>query len=439
MARLLIPSDTSIRNLKPGTAPKRFNDGDGLYLLPFVKGGSHGWRFDYTFAGKRKTLSLGTYPDTGLKLAREKAASMREQLAAGVDPSAARQESKAAQAEASARATQEADREAAGLAPVGSFEQVAREWFAKRRGDWAPSYGDKLIRRLEVDVFPWIGREPVASIKPPALLQVLRRIEARGVVETAHRALENCGQVFRYAVSTGQAESNPARDLKDALARPMPRHFPAITDPKRLGELLRAVASYRGTPVVRAALLLTPMLLLRPGELRFARWEEIDLEAAQWLVPAERMKREKVGKVNGKPHLVPLPRQAVAIFRELQPLTGPDGYVFTSLRRDGRAMSDAAINAALRTMGFEASEVTAHGFRATARTMLAEQLDYPDAVIEAQLAHSVRDSLGRAYNRTEFLKQRAAMMQAWADHLDRLRVGADVIPLKPKRTKHAVQ
>lgn len=425
MARALIPSDVSIRSIKPGDPRKRLTDGDGLYLLLFVKGGAHGWRFDYTFNGRRKTLSLGTYPETGLKLARDKAEAARRLVATGVDPSDARKADKTARrAEQLAR-----DREAAGLPPVGSFEQIAREWYETRKADWAASYGDKIIRRLEVDVFPWVGKRPIDSITPPELLEVLRRIEKRGAIETAHRALENCGQVFRYAVAAGRAPSNPARDLKDALRKPVVQHFPAITDPKRLGQLLRACDGYQGTHVVRAALRLQPMLLLRPGELRQAQWAEFDLDAAMWTVPAARMKRERSGKLHGKPHLVPLPKQAVETLRELHALTGPQGYVFRGERHHDRPMSDAAINAALRAMGFAQAEVTAHGFRATARTILAERLGVAEAVIEAQLAHSVRDSLGRAYNRTEFIKERKKMLQQWANYLDQLRAGAAVIPM----------
>lgn len=304
----------------------------------------------------------------------------------GVDPSDQRKEAKAERA----KVREASEREAAGLPTVGSFEEVAREWFEARRGDWAASYGDKIIRRLEVDVFPWIGRDPVDSITPPKVLELLRRIEARGVIETAHRALENCGQVFRYAVATGRATTNPARDLKDALKKPAVKHFPAITDPARLGELLRACDGYQGTHVVRAALRLAPMLLLRPGELRHARWEEFDLDAAVWTVPAERMKRERRGKLHGKPHIVPLPLQAVDTLRELHTLTGGGEYVFRGERHHDRPMSENTVNAALRAMGFGADEVVGHGFRATARTMMAERLELPEAVIEAQLAHAVR-------------------------------------------------
>jgi integrase len=317
--------------------------------------------------------------------------------------------------------------ERVGGAISNSFEAVAREWYGVRKEEWAPSYGEKIIRRLEVDVFPWLGKQLVDTVTPPQLLQTLRRIESRGVIETAHRALENCSQVFRYAIATGRATTDPGRDLKDALKKPLPTHFAAITDPKRLGEFLRAAAGYQGTHVVRTALQLMPMVMLRPGELRHARWVEFDLDAALWTVPAARMKREKQGKENGKPHLVPLSRQAVEALRDLHALTGAGEYVFRGERHHDRPMSDAAVNAAMRAMGFGADEVTGHGFRATARTIIAEHLGYPVEVIEAQLAHSVRDQLGTAYNRTTFIAERTTMMQAWADYLDQCRAGNVIV------------
>jgi hypothetical protein len=287
MARNLISSDATIKSIRLGDARKRLTDGDGLYLLLFVKGGAHGWRFDYSLHGRRKTISFGTYPDTSLALARRKADAARQLVAEGIDPSQRRK----AEKESYVQARVADEREEKGLAPLDSFEAIAREWFAVKRDGWAASYADKIIARFEVDVFPWIGKQPIASITPPQLLEVMRRIEARGVVETAHRALQDSSQVFRYAVATGKAATNPARDLKDALKRPDPKHFPAIIDPKRFGDLLRACDSYAATAVVRAALKLAPMLLLRPGELRFAQWSEIDLDAAMWTVPAVRMKR----------------------------------------------------------------------------------------------------------------------------------------------------
>lgn len=408
----LISSDAALRAIKKGDTRRRLSDGDGLYLLLFVNGGAHGWRFDYVIAGKRKTISLGTYPVVGLGLARSKAHDARRLVAEGIDPSARRKAVRAA-----ANAT---EFDAAGKAP-DSFEHVAREWYAVRKEEWAPSYAVKVLGRLEADVFPYIGDRLVAELTPPELVAVLRRVESRGVIETAHRVQVSMGQIFRYAIATGRALSNPARDLKDVLKRAVVRHFPAITDPQRLGELLRAIDGYRGTPVVRAALYLAPMLLVRPGELRRAQWSEFDFSAALWTVPAERMKRTKAGKINGEPHFVALPRQAVEALQELQRLTGRGPYVFRGERHHDRPMSDAAVNAALRAMGFGADEVVGHGFRATARTILVERLDVPEEIVEAQLAHQVKDVLGRAYNRAEFRAKRAEMMQQWADYLDVLR------------------
>jgi integrase len=421
MPNNLISSDTVIRSIKPGDTRRRLSDGDGLYLLLFVKGGAHGWRFDYSFRGKRNTLSLGTYPATSLKLARQKAATAREQVAAGIDPSDTRKADKAKQQEE--RDAEE--RQAAGLPVTGSFEEVAREWFQAKRFGWAASYADKLMRRLEVDVFPWIGSKPVSDIQPPLLLETIRRIEARGVIETAHRALESCGLVFRYAVATGRAVSNPAHDLKDALRKPVVRHMAAITEPVALGALLRAIETYQGTHVVRAALQLAPLLMVRPGELRHAIWQEFDLDAACWTIPAARMKRQLAGKRNGPPHIVPLAAQAVAVLRDLAPLTntGPEAFVFRGERHHDRPMSENSVNAALRALGYDGDTATGHGFRATARTLIAERLNVPPEVIEAQLAHNVSDTLGRAYNRAEFMQQRGAMMQQWADYLDSLRMG----------------
>lgn len=426
MAIHQITSDATIKAIRKGDPRLRLTDGGGLYLLLFLNGGSHAWRLDYTFQARRKTLSLGTYPATTLATARRKAEAAREAVAQGLDPSAERKEERAGHLKAKVAEM----RRKQGLPDADSFEAVAREWFDVKKDGWAKSYGDKIIARLQVDVFPYVGHEAIVDITPMKLLEVMRRIEKRGVIETAHRALENCSQVFTYAVATGRLLSNPARELKSALKQPDPKHFPAITDPKRLGELLRACDHYAATPVVRAALKLAPLLLLRPGELRFGEWSEIDLEGALWTIPSIRMKRERREKLHGAPHLVPLPRQAVETLRELHPLTGHGKMVFRGERHHERAMSENTINAALRAMGFSADEVTGHGFRATARTMLHERLGYSPDVIEAQLAHSVRDSLGRAYNRTEFVEQRRVMLQAWADYLDQLRRGADVVSLR---------
>lgn len=425
MARDLIPGDITLRSIKPGDPRKRLNDGGGLYLRLFVKGGSHGWRLDYTFNGLRKNLSLGTYPDTGLALARKKADDARKLVRQGIDPSEARKAAKAVVVR-DREATRLAD---AGLPPADSFEAVAREWLASvHAAKVTEGHAERTRIRLEQDVFPWVGRQPVDGIKPADLLACLRRVEARGAIETAHRIKQACGQVFRYAIATDRCGRDPSADLREALTPIQARHHAAITDPKRVGELLRAIDAYKGHPVTRAALALGPLLFQRPGELRHAEWEHIDLDAGLWTIPSELMKRSKQGKATGAPHLVPLSAPALAVLRDLHPLTSSGRYVFPSLRTKDRPMSDAAVLAALRRMGFPKDEMTGHGWRATARTMLAERLDVDEAVIEAQLAHNVRDSLGRAYNRTEFLDQRRAMMETWAAYLERLRQGGEVVP-----------
>jgi integrase len=425
MAQALIAGDSTLRAIKPGDPRKRINDGGGLFLLLFVKGGAHGWRFSYSLGGKRLLISLGTYPDTGLALAREKAEKARKLVAAGIDPSGARKADKGI-----AAARREAEKlEAAGLPSVGSFEQAAREWHARMSPSWSPTHAVKVLAILTNDLFPYIGARPLAALTAPELLKQARRVEERGARETAYRAIKAAGAVFRHGVQNGYCESDPTRDLKGAITLPLPAHRAAVTDPAKLGDLLRAIADYRGTPAVRAALKLAPMVFLRPGELRQAEWPEFDLDGATWTVPAARMKGRLASKLNGPPHVVPLCQQAVAILRDLQPLTGRGRYVFSSLISGQRPMSENTINTALRRMGFEKDEVTGHGFRATARTILAERLGVAPEVIEAQLAHKVPDALGRAYNRTLFLEQRIEMMQRWADYLDRVRQGASVVAL----------
>lgn len=432
MPRDLIPSDATIRSVRPGDPRRRLSDGSGLYLLLFVKGGAHGWRLDYTINGRRKTLSLGTYPATGLALARRKADEARALVSAGEDPSEARKAKRAAHA----TAKDAEQREEQGLPPVGSFEVLAREWLETiHAAKVSAGHADRTRIRFEQDVFPYIGRRPVGAIDAPELLGVLRRVLARGTIETAHRIKDACGQVFRYGIATGACVDNPAGDLRDALPPVPARHHAAIVDPKRVGELLRAIDDYKGHAVTRAALRLAPLLFQRPGELRKAEWSEIDLDAATWTIPSERMKRTKDGKATGLPHLVPLSVQAVAILQDLEPLTGGGVYVFPSLRSKKRPMSDAAVLAALRRMGFPKDEMTGHGFRAMARTMLAERLHVEPAVIEAQLAHSVPDALGRAYNRTQYVAQRTIMMQQWADYLDVLRRGGEVVKLADRKAR----
>lgn len=411
MARDLIKSDATIKAAKPKAAPYRLSDGSGLYLL-VRPDGAKWWRLDYTHQGKRKTLSAGTYPETGLALARRNAEAARALLAEGKDPSEARKETKAKQAEA--RETER--RLAEGIPLADSFEGIAREWYELNSSSWVDAHGERIIRRLERDIFPWLGSRPIAEIEAPELLAVMRRIENRGANETAHRALQNCGQVFRFAIATGRTKRDISADLRGALAPSgkNKNHLPAITEPKEIGGLLRAIDDYTGAFVTKCALRLAPLVFVRPGELRKAEWPEFDLDAAEWNIPPARMKTRE-------PHLVPLSRQAVQILRELHPVTGRGAYVFPGARTNGRPMSDNAVLAALRRMGYAKDEMTGHGFRAMARTVLDEVLGIRPDLIEHQLAHAVRDPLGRAYNRTKHLPQRREMMQAWADYLDGLK------------------
>lgn len=399
-------TDTAIKNAKPGEKTTRLFDGGGLYLELSPAGGKW-WRFKYRYNSKEKRLSLGVYPDVSLKDARQRRDDARKLLADGVDPSENRKAVKATKTERAGN----------------SFEVVAREWFAKNSATWAENHGSRIIRRLERDIFPWIGGRPIADITAKELLSVLRRIEERGAVETAHRAHQNCGQVFRYAIATGRAERDPSPDLKGALPPVKQSHRAAITDPKTIAELLRAMDGYQGQFVTKCALRMAPLVFVRPGELRKAEWTEIDLDKAEWNIPAERMKMRE-------PHLVPLSTQAVKILRELHALTGSSRYVFPGARTNGRPMSDNAILAALRRMGFTKDEMSGHGFRAMARTILDEVLQVRPDYIEHQLAHAVRDPNGRAYNRTAHLAERRKMMQLWADYLDGLKTGAQVIPLR---------
>lgn len=396
-------TDIALKAAKPTEKSQRLFDGAGLYLEISPSGGKW-WRFKYRFDGKEKRLSLGVYPDVTLRDARERRDEMRRLIANGVDPGVNRKIQKAAKLERSAN----------------SFEAIAREWYAKHSPGWADTHSSKIIRRLEKDVFPWIGGRPIAEISAPEILSVLRRIEGRGTLDTAHRAGGNCSQVFRYAIATGRAERDPVPDLRGALPPARGGNFAAITDPSKVGALLRAIDAFEGTFVVQSALRLAPLVFVRPGELRRALWEEIDFDRAEWRYWVTKTKTE---------HSVPLPTQALEILEELQPLTGHGKHVFPG-RDPKQPMSDAAINAALRRLGYDTkTEITGHGFRAMARTILAEELHQKPEVIEHQLAHKVPDALGTAYNRTKFLKERRVMMQLWADYLDRLKTGAEIIQL----------
>src|ERR1700733_3357935 len=388
-------SNAVISGAKPREKAFKLADGGGLYLL-VTPAGSRWWRLRFRVRGTEKMLSLGTFPDVSLKLARERQDQARRDLANGVDPSAKRRTEK--------------------MASGNTFEAIAREWFDKFSPSWAPGYSSKVIRRLEICVFPWIGKMPISQIKAPDLLSCLRRVEARGKLGTAHRALQVCGRVFRYAVATGRAERDPSGDLRGALPPKQEKHHASFTDPTSLAGLLRAIDVYDGSNVVRHALRLAPMVFVRPGELRAAEWKEFNLEAGEWRIGAERMKMRVQ-------HIVPLSRQAVAILREMEPVTGTGRFVFPSPRTAKRPLSDNGMLAALRRMGFEQGVLTVHGFRSTASTLLNEQGWHPDA-IERQLAHSERDGVRAAYNYAEYLPERRKMMQAWADYIDSLKVDA---------------
>ncbi|MBE2887243.1 tyrosine-type recombinase/integrase [Geobacter anodireducens] len=405
MPKRIVPlTDIKVRNAKPAGKDAKLFDGGGLYLLVTRSGGKL-WQFKYRFDGKEKKLAFGSYPEVSLADARGKRESARKSVASGIDPGEVRKAQKAAR-------VSEVE---------NSFEIVAREWHSRFLSTWTPGHAETIMSRLERDIFPWLGSRPIVEIKPSELLMALRRVEARGALETAHRIRTVCGQVFRYAVATGRAERDISADLRGALPPVAEKHHASITDPAKIAELLRAIDGYQGGFVVRCALQLAPMFFVRPGELRAAEWGEFDLDAGEWNIPAERMKMKQA-------HLVPLSRQAVEVLRELQDLTGHSRYVFPSGRSFHRCMSNNAVNAALRRMGYDKNEMTGHGFRATARTILDEVLHIRPDYIEHQLAHAVKDPNGRAYNRTAHLAERKKMMQTWADYLDGLKCGAKILP-----------
>lgn len=390
-------TDVAVRTAKPKEKTYRLADGAGMYLELSPAGGKW-WRLKYRFGGKEKRISLGTYPDISLKEARDRRDEARKLLASGVDPGAHRKAAKAARTAENAN----------------TFEVVAREWHAKQTSRWTDRHSGRIMARLENDLFPLLGNRAINAITAPELLAALRRKEGRGAYYSAHRLHQIAGQIFRYAIATGRAERNPAPDLKGALQSSEKTHLAAITDPKQVGGLLRAIDDYQGTLVTKSALKLAPLVFVRPGELRKAEWAEIDLDKAEWSIPAEKMKMKDA-------HLVPLSNQAVAILRDLKPYTGNGPYVFPSPRTRSRPMSDNAVLSALRRMGFAKDEMSGHGFRAMARTILDEVLNIRPDYIEHQLAHAVRDPNGRAYNRTAHLRQRRKMMQLWADYLDTLK------------------
>jgi integrase len=402
---------TAVKNARPASKTQRLFDGGGLYL-EVSPGGGKWWRLKYRFAGKEKQISLGVFPEVTLKDARDRRDDARRLLANDIDPSEYRKAHKArTQSSAS-----------------NSFEVVAREWFSKHEPNWAKGHSTKIIQRLERDILPWIGAKPIDSITAPQLLDVIRRIEKRGALETAHRALANCGQVFRYAVATGRAERDLSGDLKGALPPVKTKHFAAVTEPDHVAKLLRTLNDYEGTLIVRSALRLAPLVFVRPGELRQAKWVDIDLEKAEW--------RFTVTKTDTQ-HIVPLSHQAVEILEELKPLTGHGTFVFPSARspKGDRAMSDNAVLSAMRGLDISKAEMSGHGFRAMARTMLEEVLGFRPELIEHQLAHQVRDLNGRAYNRTAHLPERKKMMQQWANYLDGLCSDANVTNIRERSRK----
>lgn len=408
-------TNTFVKNIKHsiGSAVGKYRDGGGMYLQ--VNASGKYWRMDYRFANKRKTLSLGVYPSISLAKARQRREKAREQLADGIDPGVSKRDEKMAKA----------------ITAANTFEVVAREFHKSKSDSWSPSYSEKWLRGQEKDLFPNIGRLPLATITAPILLSALRRVESRGAIESAHTLRQTAGQVFIYGVQTGRCERNPSADLRGALKPVIVKHMSAILDPFQVGELLRAIDGYSGQPMTRAALGLSALLFQRPGNIRQMQWSWIDFENALLTIPSADMKRSKIQKINGRPHLVPLASQALQYLIELKPLTGHGKYVFPSLRSGERPMSDNTVNAALRRMGFSQEEMSAHGFRATARTLMVERIPgiSPD-VIEAQLAHGKSGPLGMAYDRAEFLEQRRKMMVEWAVYLDKLRVGAEIIHLK---------
>lgn len=408
-------TDTAVKNAKHKGTPagNKLSDGQGLYLL--VKATGKYWRMDYRFADKRKTLALGIYGDVSLAKARKRRDAARQLLADGIDPGLAKK--LAAKAKVAAAAN--------------TFELVAQEFHQTKLDAWSASYAEKWLRLIAKDLFPYLGSLPLPTITAPLLLDAIRRVEKRGIHETAHTLRQSAGQVFRYGVQTGRCDRNPALDLHGALKPVVTKHHAAILEPSELAGLLRAIHGYNGQITTRVALVLSALLFQRPGNIRAMEWAWIDFDRAMLTIPSADMKRRVHQKLNGRPHLVPLARQALQQLQEIKPLTGRGRYVFPGLRSNARPMSDATVRAALQRMGYDQETMSAHGFRASARTILIEQFPGISAdVIEAQLAHGKSGPLGMAYDRAEFVTQRVAMMQVWANYLDTLRTGAQVIPFQ---------
>jgi len=398
-------TDTEVRNIKPRERPFKLADEKGLFLLVNPTGSKY-WRFKYRFAGKEKLLSIGVYPDISLKEARNKRDSARKLLANDMDPGLAKQVSKRALKSAT----------------ENTFEAIAHEWIVKFASKWTPDHRERILRGLEKDIFPWLGGRPISEITASEILTTLQRIESRGAHETAHRAQQKCGQIFRYAIATGRTQRDPSADLRGALAPVKKEHLASITDPSKISELLRAINQYEGFFATKCALRLAPLFFVRPGELRHAEWSEFNFETCEWRIPAEKMKMREM-------HIVPLSTQAISILRELQPYTGDGKYLFPSIRSSKRPMSENTITGALRRLGYTKEEMTGHGFRSMASTLLNEQGWNRDA-IERQLAHGERNKIRAAYNYAQYLPERREMMQAWADYLASLVADVKIIQFK---------
>ena len=407
MVNMMKLSDIAVKKSKAESKAYKLADGGGMYL-EVAPNGSKYWRLKYRFEGKEKRLALGVYPEVTLMLARERRLDARKLLAAGVDPSA----------------NKKAVKEAINQKTLHSFEIIALEWLNTFMAEKSVSHTGRILRRFEVYLFPWIGSKSIADITAPEILDCIKRVQKQNKLETAHRVLQSSGQVFRYAVQTGRALRDITTDLKGALPPTVTKHMAAFTEPADVAELLRAIEGFKGTLTVQAALALAPLVFVRPSELRTARWSDIDLDNAEW--------RYRVSKTKTD-HLVPLSTQAISVFKEIMPLSGHGEFVFMGGHDPKKPMSEAAINAALKRMGYDTkTQITGHGFRAMARTILHERLNIDPHIIEHQLAHKVPDTLGAAYNRTKFIAQRTAMMQQWADYLDELKAGAKVIPIASK-------
>ena len=407
-------TDTFTKTVKHSGKPAgdKHSDGGGMYL--HVKAAGKYWRMAYRIHDKQRTLYIGVYPAVSLAQAREARKRAKELLAQDIDPSTAKREEK----------------HAAKLAASNTYESVAREFHQLKAPGWSAVHSNKWLRQNELYLFPVLGEKPLESIKPKDVLAALRKVEAKGILSTAHDLQQMAGQVFRYAVQTGRIEQNPVPDLKGALQPHVAKNFAAVVDPAQVGAMLRAIEDYSGSPVTKAALQLSALLFQRPGTIRAMEWEWIDLDKATMTIPPADMKRLLIEKLNGKPHYVPLARQAVAFLRALQPLTGSGRYVLPNVRSAQRPMSEVTVNAALKRMDYGTHQHVPHGFRAMARTMIAERMvGIPAELVEAQLAHGKKGALGSAYDRAEYMEQRRAMMQTWADYLDTLRTGAQVIPL----------